>query len=194
MMEDFPAEKKLTLLEHFRKIAGQLDKTITGITDILRVRNTDISGASAVHMEGLLYNLLQEFRDELDPASVHPDFVMKPSVRYIEPFLFSILKNLISNSIKYSRDHVPLQIRISTKSEGMFTLLTCSDNGIGIDLTKYEKKLFSPFQRLEVDKATGTGMGLYLIKNIIEKNGGYIQIESTPGEGTTFYCYLKEYL
>jgi PAS domain S-box-containing protein len=193
LMDNFPAEKKLTLLEHFRKIAGQLDKTISGITDILRVRNTDLSGASVVYVEGLLYDLMLEFRDELNPASVHPDFVMKPSVRYIEPFLYSILKNLISNSIKYSRSHIPLHIGISTKIEGIFTLLTFSDNGIGIDLNKYDKKLFSPFQRLEVNKSTGTGIGLYLIKNIIEKNGGYIKVESTPGEGTTFYCYLKEY-
>ncbi len=194
LMDSLEAEKKLTLLEHFRKIAGQLDKTITGITDILRVRNTDMSGARIIYIEGLLHEILPEFRDELNPASVHADFTMKPSVRYIEPFLYSILKNLISNSVKYRRDNVPLQIGISTKREGNFTLLTCSDNGIGIDLNKYDKKLFSPFQRLEVDKATGTGMGLYLIKNIIEKNGGYIKVESTPGEGTTFYCYLKEYL
>jgi PAS domain S-box-containing protein len=193
LMDNLREEKKLTILEHFRKIAGQLDKTIRGITDILRVRNTDISAASVLYFEGLLYDLLLEFRDELNPASVDRSFLNKPSIRYIEPFLNSILKNLISNSIKYSRENVPLQISISTKTEGNFTILTYSDNGIGINLNKYGKKLFSPFQRLEVDKATGTGIGLYLIKNIVEKNGGQIKVESTAGEGTTFYCYLKEY-
>lgn len=77
--------------------------------------------------------------------------------------------------------------------EGNYTLLSYNDNGIGIDISKYGNKLFSPFQRLEVNKATRTGIGLYLIKNIIEINGGYIKVESTPGKGTTFLCILKEY-
>jgi len=60
-------------------------------------------------------------------------------------------------------------------------------------VVKHHDDLFSPFKRIVTKKAEGTGVGLYIIKNIIEKNGGYIEVESTPGEGTAFYCYLKEY-
>ncbi len=193
VMEQMDSEQKLTLLEHFRKIAHQLDKTITGITDILRVRDTDKSSARVVSFENIINDILQEFKDKLPPSAVKLDVKENSTIRYIEPFLYSVLKNLFSNSVKYSRDDVPLSIRISTKKEGEHILLSFSDNGIGIDLKKYGKRMFSPFQRFEVDKATGTGIGLYLIKSISEKNGGYINIESTPGEGTTFNCFLKEY-
>ncbi len=193
IMDNLASEKKLSLLEHFRKLADQLDKTIGGITDILRIRDADNSSVTAVNFEDVFKGILDEFRDALPPAVLHRNFSDKPVVWYTEPFLYSIIKNLVSNSIKYCRDEVPLRIDVSTHKEGNYTLLSFSDNGIGIDIGKYGSKLFSPFQRLVVTKATGTGIGLYLIKNIIEKNGGYIKVESTPGEGTTFLCYLKEY-
>lgn len=193
VMEKMEPENKLAMFEHFPKLVDQLDKTIKGITDILRVRDTDISSATVVNFKNMLNDILLEFRSKLTPSSVSLDFKEKPTIRYIEPFLYSLIKNLISNSIKYCRDDVPLSIEISTQREGNFTLLSFSDNGIGIDISKYGNKLFSPFHRIKVSKATGTGIGLYLIKNIVEKNGGYIKVESTPGEGTTFFCYLKEY-
>ncbi len=193
VMERMEPEQKLSILDHFKQLAGQLDKTIKGITDILRVRDTDMSSASIVHFKNIFHDILLEYKDKLPPSSVTLDVKEKPAIRYIEPLLYSVIKNLISNSIKYSRDNVPLSIKIGTQKKGDYTLLFLGDNGIGIDLTKYGKKIFSPFQRFEVDKATGTGIGLYLIKSIIEKNGGYINVESKRGKGTTFYCYLKEY-
>ncbi|MFW5831377.1 MAG: ATP-binding protein, partial [Prolixibacteraceae bacterium] len=74
-----------------------------------------------------------------------------------------------------------------------YTLLTIKDNGTGIDMDQNGKQLFSPFQRFNKKKVKGTGIGLYIVKSIIEKNDGYIEVESTPGEGTAFYCYLKPY-
>ena len=110
---------------------------------------------------------------------------------YVETFLYSILKNLISNEIKYKKD-VPLQINIKGRKEDGFVILKVKDNGIGIDLNKYEKQIFKPFKRF-TNTVEGTGVGLYLIKNMISRNGGEIKVESEPGKGTTFYCYLKEY-
>ncbi|MFW6257635.1 MAG: sensor histidine kinase, partial [Prolixibacteraceae bacterium] len=193
LMDKMEPEQKLTILEHFRKLADQLDKTINGITDILRVRDTDKSSATRVDFDGIINQVLQEYKDKLPPSAVKLDVKNKPTIRYIEPLLYSVIKNLISNSIKYSRDNVPLHIGISTQKDGDYILLSVSDNGIGIDLKKFGKRIFSPFQRFVIDKATGTGIGLYLVKSIIEKNGGYVRVESTPGKGTTFYCYLREY-
>ncbi len=193
VMEKMEPKQKLKMLEHFKEMADQLDKTIKSITDILRVRDTDKSSASLVYFKNVVNDILLEYRDKLPTSAINLDIKEKSAIRYIEPLLYSVIKNLISNSIKYSRDDVPLHIKISTQKEKNYTLLAVNDNGIGIDMNKYGEKIFSPFQRFEVDKATGTGIGLYLIKSIIEKNGGYINVESTPGKGTTFYCYLKEY-
>ena len=62
-----------------------------------------------------------------------------------------------------------------------------------MDLETIGRDLFKPFKRFN-DNISGTGMGLYIVKNIIEQNGGKVNVTSKPGEGTTFYCYLKAYI
>jgi signal transduction histidine kinase len=110
----------------------------------------------------------------------------------VQGFIFSVLKNLISNAIKYRDDERALQIELESKRENDKVLVTVKDNGIGIDLKKYGDRLFKVFSRL-TDRADGTGIGLYIVRNLVEGNGGSIKVESEPGKGTTFYCYLKEY-
>jgi PAS domain S-box-containing protein len=188
------SEKKIKTLEIFRPLVNRLDGTIKGLTGILQVQKTDESLAGEVYFENVLNDILLEHRDILYEGNVSYDFSKKPSIKYIEPFISSILKNLINNSVKYSRDNVPLRIEVKTAPEkDGYILLTVKDNGIGIDLEKHGEKLFTPFRRINPSKIEGTGIGLYMIKSIIEKNGGYIQLKSTPYKGSKFYCYLREY-
>ncbi len=191
LINNAPNQDKLKLLDHFGSLVERLETTITGVTDILKVRQTNESASAELDFNEVLENVLTEFKGQLKS----PDLVLnlqKRTIRYVEPFLNSILKNLISNAIKYRRTDVPLRIEISTRQQGEYTLLIVRDNGIGIDLTRYRKQLFSPFHRIKPTQSKGTGVGLYIVKKIIQQNGGHIEIESTPGEGTAFYCYLKE--
>jgi PAS domain S-box-containing protein len=192
LMDSLPLEEKVKLLSRFRELADQLNITILGVTEILSMRSNDRSAASAINIEKLLKKILLEFNGQTDEVSIHPN-ILKPAIYYIELFLYSIIKNLVSNALKYRREDVPLSIEISTQIKDDYTLMSVRDNGIGIDLEAYGSKLFTPFYRLNPKNTTGTGMGLYLIKDIIEINGGYITVDSTPGKGTTFNCYLKEY-
>jgi len=125
-------------------------------------------------------------------GEIETDFYLTPAINYGKVHALSILRNLISNAVKYSESCPNPKITISTSKQEDYILLKVKDNGIGIDMKKARNQLFKPFTRL-TNKAGGTGMGLYIIKNIIEKNGGYIRIESEPDQGTTFYCYLREY-
>lgn len=192
LMDSMPMDKKVMFLNRFRELADQLDSTIQGITDILRMRDKDKSAATDIDVDSLLKKVLAELNHPLPQDAVRCR-IERSSIKYIEVFLYSILKNLLSNAIKYCRDDVPLRIEICTRISDEYTLLSISDNGQGIDLDVYAGKLFSPFQRIKAGKTKGTGIGLYLIKDIIEKNGGFITVESTPGNGATFNCYLKEY-
>ncbi len=188
------ADKKSETMEIFRPLVSRLENTIKGLTGILQVQKTDESAAGNVNFESIINEIMHDHRDTLYEGTLQYDFSEKPDVCYIEPFLSSIMKNLINNAIKYSRDNVPLKIEVkTTRAENGYTLLTIKDNGIGMDMEKHGEQLFTPFKRISPSKAEGTGVGLYIIKNIIEKNGGYIEVKSTPGEGTEFYCYLREY-
>nr|WP_246853552.1 ATP-binding protein [Rufibacter aurantiacus] len=97
--------------------------------------------------------------------------------------------NFISNAIKYrSPQRTPL-IRITSKKEGDFCVLTVEDNGLGIDASQQDK-LFAMFQRLH-DHVEGTGIGLYIVKKIIDNSGGKIEVESEKGKGSTFKVSFK---
>lgn len=120
------------------------------------------------------------------------NFTEIKEIRYPKVYLNSILSNLISNSIKYTSSDQPLMIKIiGRKHEDKFELIV-EDNGIGIDLDKNGGQLFKAFTR-STKQGEGKGMGLNIVHHIITKNGGEISVKSVPGEGTTFYCYLKEY-
>lgn len=103
--------------------------------------------------------------------------------------LRSILYNLVSNAIKFkSADHSP-QIFIKTEQDGDFTIITVKDNGIGIDPDKHEV-IFSKYFRMQ-NEIEGSGIGLYLVNEIVNSSGGKILLKSEPGKGSEFKVYLK---
>lgn len=107
----------------------------------------------------------------------------------VAAYLDSILINFLSNAIKYrSRERKP-QIRLSLKLEEPYTILSIQDNGMGIDLNIYGKKLFGMYKTFHGNK-DARGVGLFLSKNQIEAMKGRIEVESTVNKGTNFSLYF----
>jgi two-component system CheB/CheR fusion protein len=104
--------------------------------------------------------------------------------------LRSIIYNLITNAIKFRNPDRPSEISINARYENGFSVLTVKDNGIGMHPNEYEK-IFSMYGRLN-ENIDGQGIGLYLIRKIINAAGGKILVESEPGKGSTFKVYFKE--
>ena len=104
--------------------------------------------------------------------------------------LRSIIYNLITNAIKFRNPDSDSEISISAVSENGYSVLTVKDNGIGIPRSEFEK-IFSMYGRLNSD-IEGQGIGLYLIRKIVNSAGGKIGVESEPGKGTTFTVYFAE--
>ena len=112
-----------------------------------------------------------------------------PVIKYGIKNIKSILYNLITNAIKFRSPQRKPVIKISSKEVGQDVLLSVEDNGLG--LTPEEKnKLFIMFKRLH-DHVEGTGVGLYIVKRIVENNGGKIEVNSEKGKSTTFKILLK---
>ena len=105
--------------------------------------------------------------------------------------LTQLFENLISNAVKFmgNQSHPRIEIGGRELKEGVEIYVR--DNGIGID-PAYHEKVFSIFQRLKDVEADGTGIGLSIVKKIIDLAGGKIWIESKKGEGTTFFFQLPQ--
>ena len=109
-----------------------------------------------------------------------------PSVMGDISQLVQLFQNLVGNSIKY-RHEAPPVVHITACKQEKDWLFSVSDNGIGI-ATQHQARIFQIFQRLHTQKEySGTGIGLAICQKIVERHGGYIWVESKPGQGSTFY-------
>lgn len=99
----------------------------------------------------------------------------------------SLLQNLVNNAIKYQPPGGKPVVHVSAEDQGEFIQFSVRDNGIGIGADNQEK-IFEPFKRLHTyQQYSGTGLGLAVCKKIVANHGGRIWVDSTPGQGSTFY-------
>lgn len=97
-----------------------------------------------------------------------------------------VLQNLIANGLKFHQSDTPPHVHVSGMRDGDFDRLRVRDNGIGIE-PQYRERIFVLFQRLHTrEEYPGTGIGLAICKRIVQRHGGAIEVESEPGQGTTF--------
>ena len=132
---------------------------------------------------------ISEFIKESD-VEILADFSVCNSLRYSRTGFKSVLYNFVTNAIKYSSPDRKPKVEVNTVCEGDWIILSVKDNGLGMDMDKQGKKLFSIFKRLH-DHVEGSGVGLYVVKRLVENNGGKIEVESELGKGSTFKVYFK---
>lgn len=136
----------------------------------------------------LFNNALRDFSEEISKRDVRIRAKDMPQI-FCDPNLIqNVLANVISNSIKYSKNTE--QPEIEAGFDGPRGALYIKDNGVGFDM-KYHDKIFQVFQRLHLpEEYEGTGIGLAVVKRIVERHHGSIWAESEPGKGATFFIKL----
>lgn len=112
-------------------------------------------------------------------------------IRVIPAYVDSILMNLVTNAVKYQDPKRNAVVTLNAMSENGYTVLSVTDNGLGIDLNKYGDKIFGMYKTFH-NHCDARGMGLYIIKNQIEAMNGKIGVESQVGIGSTFKIYFNE--
>jgi PAS domain S-box-containing protein len=111
-----------------------------------------------------------------------------PTVAVPSVHLVLLFQNLVGNALKYAGDRVP-EVWIDAEPADRLWKFTVRDNGIGIE-PQYAKQIFGVFKRLHGAEYEGTGIGLAVCQRIVERTGGRIWLESTPGEGSIFHFTL----
>lgn len=143
-----------------------------------------------LNLNDVLANALHILRDDImaNAADIQIDYL--PSVKCNKALMLLIWQNIISNAIKY-RSEQELSIQISVKELPKKWVISIADNGIGIE-EKYHQTIFEPFERLHGRKQSGNGIGLAIVKKILERYGQRIWIKSRIDQGTTFYFTLPK--
>src|SRR5262249_15039175 len=104
-----------------------------------------------------------------------------------------VFQNLIGNALKF-RSALPPRVHVSAQQNNTYWQFSVRDNGIGID-PHQATQIFGVFQRLQTrQEYAGTGVGLAICKKIVERHGGRIWVDSTLGNGATFYFTIRESL
>lgn len=122
--------------------------------------------------------------------SITRDFTAEMYLVSDYDLLSTVFRNLISNAIKYS--HHEAEIRISAKQDGEKTIVTVADDGIGISRLNVEKlfRIDNDYRQLGTDNETGTGLGLILVKDFLQRLGASIEVESKVKQGSRFTVIL----
>jgi PAS domain S-box-containing protein len=184
-------EEDKQLLDMLAEAIDKLKQTIADLAEITKVQKELHAKLEPLRFEHVLQDVIADIDGlvkEAD-ASVTADFKVK-ELLYARKNLRSIVYNLVSNAIKYRDPNRPPEVSLTTYLEDDYVVLQVRDNGLGIKKGQ-QHKLFTMFKRLH-NHVEGTGIGLYIVKRIIENNGGRIELESELGEGTTFRVYFKQ--
>ena len=138
-----------------------------------------------------VYDIIQDIRELMFiPSNIRLNVVTKlPVINVDRTRLQQVFQNLIGNAIRYC-DKDKGHIEISYIDRGDFHEFAIRDNGIGIE-EKYYSKIFNIFQSL-TDHDDSTGIGLSIVKKIVDMYQGKIWVESIPKKGSTFYFSLKK--
>src|SRR5690554_2638257 len=184
--------------EKIELLIGKLDHAVSRIDDILNGlielidSHVNISEKDRrVNFKSVINKVLEQFKNDI-PKDTHINLhIETEEIKHIRGYVFSIIRNLLSNCIKFRKNDVPLTISIETKDEGEYKVLSVEDNGIGMDFDDVKNDLFKPFKRL-TSGGEGKGLGLHLIRSMVEKTGGKIEVDSEEGRGSKFYVYFKD--
>jgi PAS domain S-box-containing protein len=145
---------------------------------------------SEIDMESLTRNVFEELKPHADERAIRLEITTLPAANGDLAMIRSVLLNLLSNAIKFTTTRETPLIRVGSRPDQDEYIYYVSDNGIGFDM-KFVDKLFTLFQRIHTEKEfEGTGVGLVIVKRIIEKHGGRVWAEGKPNEGATFYFTL----
>lgn len=186
--------------EFYEAIEADSDRLLDLINELLDVSRLEAGrplslALAQVDLRSLLEKLSRRHRfykyftrDHRMVIDIGPDF--PPTIEADEDKLNQVISNLLSNAIKYSPEGG--EIKVAAFTEGENVILRVSDQGVGMTDEQCQR-LFRQYERLERDdikKIPGTGLGLYLVKNLVELHHGEITCESVSGEGSTFVVKL----
>ncbi len=186
-------EEGLDYLGRMQNAASRMQDLIRSLLEFSRV-SSKTQPFVPVNLDTIAREVLSDLETRIESTQGQVDLINLPTIDADPLQMRQLIQNLVGNALKFNRDNIPPYIQV----EGRFLTngqtgqceITVRDNGIGFD-QKYADKIFGIFQRLNTrNDYEGTGVGLAIVKKIIERHQGSIKAQSGVGEGATFIIIL----
>jgi signal transduction histidine kinase len=182
-------------LERLRQNAALMEKMVRDLLEFSRLGRYPFT-FEMINVEALVEKVIDDMR--LLGQLQNVEFIFSPA-NFDELRLYAdgdelktVFENLLTNAVKYRKPNAPLRLEIGWEEQPRFHALWVRDNGIGME-SSFQAKAFDLFQRgANVGQIQGTGIGLAIVRRIIENHQGLVRVDSRLGEGTTIYFTLPK--
>jgi signal transduction histidine kinase len=189
--ETLKSERNERILHLMQGSIDRFKKTISNLTEITKLQKENSQEVTLVNIS----EVIEEVILDLEPLIQTTGARLEKGIQNNFPLHFShknlrsIIYNLLSNALKYhSPERNPL-VQIHCQKTEDFVILIVQDNGLGMNLSD-DSTIFGMFKRLH-DHVEGAGIGLYMVKKILDNAGGRIEVESQEGKGSIFKVFFK---
>jgi PAS domain S-box-containing protein len=167
---------------------AKMDVLLSGLLKLSRLGRAALT-ITTLDMNKLIMNMRNTFEFQIQEAGVHFEVSELPLCQGDATQINQVLSNLLGNALKYLDPNRPGTIKIYGYQEYEQSIYCVEDNGIGI-APEHQDKIFELFHRLNPDQSSGEGLGLTIVRRILERHGGRVWVESEPGKGSKFYVSL----
>lgn len=183
-------EEGRELLQMCRDLNKKMNHLIDDILECSRLNKIDDLEISSINTS----ELIEEVLKLVNAKGSYPKTTLEiqsdlPKMEGDRRMLFQLWANLLNNALKYSSKKENPKVEVGSTVKNGREVFFIKDNGIGIH-PNFWKMIFETFKRAVGDEFKGTGVGLAIVKKVIEKHHGEIWLESEPGQGSEFYFYL----
>jgi signal transduction histidine kinase len=195
LQEELPADmnKQGNVGATLTRMLGSVERfkrTIDHLTEVSKLQREHTPASVSVNLAAVIEDVRQDLIPLLQAAGAKlvVDVPVLPAIQFSAKNLRSIVYNLLSNAVKYRSPDRPPHVDVRAHVRPGYTVLEVHDNGLGL-APAHLPRLFTMFQRFH-DHVEGTGIGLYMVKRMVENAGGRIEVHSQLGAGTTFFVCL----
>lgn len=191
---------------YLSRIEASARKMQTLIQDLLTYSRANSADRvfTTVNINDILDEVISDFSEKIEEKKAKVEYHDLGEAVLIQFQFRQLLHNLVENALKFSRNGIPPRVQISvTEVNGsaipnaefkdkIYHHLKVSDNGIGFDM-EYKEKIFEVFQRLNTESEfKGTGIGLAIVKKIVENHKGFVTVSSEKDKGSTFNIFIPD--
>ncbi|MFH0947270.1 MAG: HAMP domain-containing sensor histidine kinase [Planctomycetota bacterium] len=187
---DEDPETRVEFLDIIVKESDRLTRLVNDVLDLVRIESGEMDWKlDQVDILELAETAMKSLRPILDEHHIRGAIARRseiPTVRGARDLLFQVMTNLLSNAIKFSHEGDRVELSAAVKDD--FVEVSVRDYGIGIDPREH-RRIFDRFRQVGdtlTEKPPGTGLGLPISRNIVQRHGGEIWVESAPGQGSRF--------